>query len=924
MKKRHVCAAALACIMIANSVASVPGPATVQAASTPAVTEIPDTDRTMKDALDASFFSVTGFADGKVNDRSQYKEGDEEYAVVTNEDEFLAALESAQEGITKVIEIRNNLYLGWYEISEDARSYYDGIIIPYDKSLTLTGSPISNPSMIESGVSQVQISNIDGLTIFSKNGNNIEHAEFKLAESANDIVIRNLKFYNTWDYDDQRSSGYGVYGQLGTTKRSGWSCMKINGATNVWLDHCDFGIAYDGCVDVENGAHGVSITWCDIGDQDYSKGSMLYKAMAYMDYLYNRNKEDSSVGTFRMYKIMRDNGMTNEDIMRYIGQHSKCHLGGGGDTDSWYFSSQTEKFLGGEPDKSRTNANEYLRMTFAYNNWYNIGSRVPLIRGGVGHLFNCYMDDTGIAEARDQMRSTKNAQGRSISDQIGDIDGGVHFLLRGMNARNGAAIAADTNVYYNVDQPIVGAENDYKDQYYKNEEWAGIFGYNHSLIVNSKITNSSGQTYTGSSWDNNGDNLFMSYGYWTDKSTINNWSWLNEGDKLSYSYQTFPLEDVEHNVKTYGGAYTLDMSAKDWLRVDYDASETIKTVDPSVDVPLETLTLSKETATLYIEEEFLQLDARMYPAHTTESDDDFTWTSSNPEVATVLDAGLVIPKKLGTTTITVTSKSGKTASCDVTVTQFPTSITISNLPENIYVGDIINLDTDVKPDVLPDHAVTWANAGVRATLLDESKGIFRFEKEGNNPVQVTSNVVGNRVGSTSLTKKVTLKILANPNPVVGITTVSNSLSVETGASIPVNAATSPVDATNPRLRYSVADASVAAVSADGTITGLNEGSTTVTVTSVNGGYTADIEITVTAPSQKPDPTPDPVMTGDVDDNKKIELADAQAALKIALKIISDPTDRQLTAADIDQNDKVELSDAQAILKEALKITTNFK
>ena len=44
-------------------------PASTVSATDPAVTEIPNTDRTEKD-YDTSFLSVTGFAQGNVNDRS--------------------------------------------------------------------------------------------------------------------------------------------------------------------------------------------------------------------------------------------------------------------------------------------------------------------------------------------------------------------------------------------------------------------------------------------------------------------------------------------------------------------------------------------------------------------------------------------------------------------------------------------------------------------------------------------------------------------------------------------------------------------------------------------------------------------------------------------------------------------------------------
>lgn len=61
------------------------------------------------------------------------------------------------------------------------------------------------------------------------------------------------------------------------------------------------------------------------------------------------------------------------------------------------------------------------------------------------------------------------------------------------------------------------------------------------------------------------------------------------------------------------------------------------------------------------------------------------------------------------------------------------------------------------------------------------------------------------------------------------------------------------------------------------------------------------------------------VNGDIDGDGKVTLADAQLALKGALKIKKDFTEAQLYAADVDSNDKVDLTDAQLILKDALKI-----
>lgn len=78
----------------------------------------------------------------------------------------------------------------------------------------------------------------------------------------------------------------------------------------------------------------------------------------------------------------------------------------------------------------------------------------------------------------------------------------------------------------------------------------------------------------------------------------------------------------------------------------------------------------------------------------------------------------------------------------------------------------------------------------------------------------------------------------------------------------------------------------------------------------------------TEPSDIPSSEEPKVMLGDVDKNGKVELPDAQMALKAALKIMvleEDETER----ADVDQNLEINLTDAQLILKYALKIISKF-
>ena len=180
--------------------------------------------------FDGSFFSATGFVAGGVNDRSQYKEGMDEYYVVNNELEFLKAIKLAKQGVVKVIEIRADLNMGWWELTNEEKNVGSGIISAMSGIDVLLYTPLSNPTLLETGLSDMRLNTIDGLTIFSQTGNKILHTQIIIEDSVNDLVMRNIHVDEVWEWDDFTGAGFGSTGGTGDHKRVGWAPMKINGA----------------------------------------------------------------------------------------------------------------------------------------------------------------------------------------------------------------------------------------------------------------------------------------------------------------------------------------------------------------------------------------------------------------------------------------------------------------------------------------------------------------------------------------------------------------------------------------------------------------------------------------------------------------------------------------------------------------------
>ena len=80
--------------------------------------------------------------------------------------------------------------------------------------------------------------------------------------------------------------------------------------------------------------------------------------------------------------------------------------------------------------------------------------------------------------------------------------------------------------------------------------------------------------------------------------------------------------------------------------------------------------------------------------------------------------------------------------------------------------------------------------------------------------------------------------------VTGVKLDQDALTVNRGETAALTATVLPKDATNQKLTWQTGDSTIATVK-NGTVTGVGEGKTTVTVTTADGGYTAQCTVTVT-------------------------------------------------------------------------------
>ncbi len=644
-----------------------------------AITQLPGTV-TEEKSYDNSFLSVTGYVQDGVNDRSQYYEdyikyneeqmaafvaagGKEEdyvykdtayYCVVSNEQEFCRAMYNEP----KVIEITNDLNLGFKYLQRKKVNTFGIVnqISDYRKG----NVPVTSPTLIQDGVSQFNIKNKDGFTLYSRNGSNIYNCEIGVQYS-NDIVIRNIGIQGLNEWDDVPFTQRTV--TPGGHKKFDWDNISVYNSSNVWIDHCTLGIAYDGTVDVTDSST-VTISWCELGvPNEYGK-KLVHENIEHMEELYQESKdlEYKKKNSYQFYTYLRDGGATPEQIERFAVLNDKVHA----------FSCSEAYY----------NVNIYDRITLAYNFYKNSCQRVPQIRCGNAHMFNCYVDSNDYIEICNEMSKARSFAAENGCSVLG--------LCRANSCLGGGTIGTDTCVFEGVINPIISSE-------YQNDGFQKG-APNHNLIVNSS-TKAYGEkeAYIGSSWDNNGDNKFInSKSYWTDKKTIGNFKWakwkeINSTasynydkcyigqDELDYAYKIVPLNEVKDTLEKYSGCGKIKMNGNWWLSTKVNEDDTV--YDASKDLPIKQSPTPTPTVT-------------QSPTPTVTPTEEPTPTAKVTEAPTLAPtlAPTIEPSKVPQPVITPTAVPTKTPEITQPPTLSPTNTpVVSDTPEptpQIIYGDI--------------------------------------------------------------------------------------------------------------------------------------------------------------------------------------------------------------------------------------------
>lgn len=201
---------------------------------------------------------------------------------------------------------------------------------------------------------------------------------------------------------------------------------------------------------------------------------------------------------------------------------------------------------------------------------------------------------------------------------------------------------------------------------------------------------------------------------------------------------------------------------------------------------------------------------------------------------------------------------GAIAAENIQLTNSPRTASIKNVPFRIdYPGDFVVKEGESKSftftfqgDGIYNIAGEQPNDGVASIAvnsIDWSKRSVPVSitvkglKEGKS--SATFKLV-DKSGSTLYSKKATVQVSATTKKVTGVSLDKQKAELKTGASLTLKATIAPSNATNQNVSWSSSNTSVATVDGKGLVTAKTPGTTNITVTTKDGGYTAKCAITV--------------------------------------------------------------------------------
>ena len=173
-----------------------------------------------------------------------------------------------------------------------------------------------------------------------------------------------------------------------------------------------------------------------------------------------------------------------------------------------------------------------------------------------------------------------------------------------------------------------------------------------------------------------------------------------------------------------------------------------------------------------------------------------------------------------------------------------TGVSLDPESATVAVGDQVTLSATVEPENATESTVSWSSDDESIATVDDN-GTVTGVSPGTVVVTVETTDGGLTAESTiTITPVGDGSEETDAVAVTGVTVSPTSAALIIGGTTDLSATVSPANATTKSVSWSSSDTGVATVDGSGAVTAVAAGSATITVTTDDGGFTAEAAITI--------------------------------------------------------------------------------
>lgn len=166
----------------------------------------------------------------------------------------------------------------------------------------------------------------------------------------------------------------------------------------------------------------------------------------------------------------------------------------------------------------------------------------------------------------------------------------------------------------------------------------------------------------------------------------------------------------------------------------------------------------------------------------------------------------------------------------------PETMSLTPSSATINIGNTQTLSVVVTPSEASKN-VTWTSTNQAVATV--SNGVVTPVSVGVTTITATSTL------DNSVKASATITVTNDPIPVSGVSLNKTNVSLSLASMLQLSATVAPSGATNKNVTWESSNANIASVSNKGLVSAKALGTTTITVTTVDGGFKASAKITVT-------------------------------------------------------------------------------